>query len=89
MLITKAILLFSANDYFLLQSEGGLNGAAVKEIMCDANSPLNLQEILNGPNVAEVKTAVCKLNVSVLGAVGDEFRRQLQWPNVNEYQVTF
>ena len=57
--------------------------------MCDPNSPLNLQEILNGPNVAEVKTAVCKLNVSVLGAVGNEFRRQLQWPNVNEYQVTF
>ena len=57
--------------------------------MCDPSSPLNLQEILNGPNVAEVKTAVCKLNVSVLGTVGDEFRRQLQWPNVNDYQVTF
>jgi len=37
------------------QSQGTVSGTAVREILCDVNSPLNLQEILTGPNVVRRK----------------------------------
>jgi len=36
----------------------------------------------------EVKTALCKLNDTVLGELGKELQTQIKWPNITDYQVT-
>lgn len=67
-------------------SVGGISGTALKEVICDPSSPLNLQEIINGPNVTEVKMALCSLNDSTVGKIGRELQNQLQLPNTQEVQ---
>ncbi|KAL9951119.1 hypothetical protein ACROYT_G043723 [Oculina patagonica] len=70
-----------------IRSQGAISGSEVKVVICDSRSPVNLQQILNGPgNVTEVKTALCKLNDTVLGKLGKELQTQLKWPNISDYQ---
>lgn len=82
LLVALALMQIARN----LRSQGVISGTALKEVICDPSSPLNLQEILNGPNVTEVKTALCNLNSTVLGKIGTEVQNQLKWPNTDEYQ---
>ncbi|PFX16944.1 ATP-binding cassette sub-family A member 1 [Stylophora pistillata] len=70
-----------------LRSEGTVSGSVVRQVICDAQSPVNLGQILNGPgNVTEVKTALCKLNNTVLGELGRELQTQIKVPNITDLQ---
>ncbi|XP_027045418.1 ATP-binding cassette sub-family A member 1-like isoform X2 [Pocillopora damicornis] len=80
-----ALLLWRIEDS--LRSEGRVSGSLVRQVICDAQSPVNLGEILSGPgNVTEVKMALCKLNNTVLGELGSELQTQIKVPNVTDLQ---
>ena len=55
---------------------------------CGCLAPVKHALILFVLLKAEVSKALCNLNNTVLGKIGNEFQNQLKWPDVNEYQVT-